>query len=84
MRHIRLMIFRCRPATSALSALSLVAYLARVFQSGLLQCRPKSCLLDKSLFAHCLFHLYHLLPRTSRHAQAPRARMVLIYRISHL
>lgn len=41
------------PATSAFSALSLVAYLTRIRSPYRL---PEGSLLDKSLLAHCLVH----------------------------
>jgi hypothetical protein len=58
---VRLTRSRCRPATSALSAFSLVAYLARVILCCLHQPSPEGGLLDKSLSAQCLLHLLHLL-----------------------
>ena len=55
--------FRCRPAASALSTLSLVAYLARILGCCFSEGCPESRFLYKCLAAHCLFHLLHLLSR---------------------
>src|SRR5512143_2760792 len=55
-RHIRRFRFRCRPATSGLSAFSLVAYRARILLCQVFHGSPVCRFLDQCFPAHCLFH----------------------------
>jgi hypothetical protein len=55
-RHIRRIRFRCRPATSCLSALSFVAYRARIPLCQVFHGRPVCRFLDQCFPAHRLFH----------------------------